>query len=252
MKEELNEMNIIVPLGGKDDNFESRGMIKPLTKINGKEIIKIISESRPFSYENAIFIVLKEHQEKFMIADELKRLFGDNIKVIILDKMTEGSPQSTLVAKELINNDEELIIDLADQYLDLHGFLEFVHANKWRCDGIVPTFEAYHWNQGYMIIGEDDFIKKISEKDREPISTHSTACVSYFKRGKDFVKYAENMIAKKKTAASGVYLPSLVYNEMIEDCKKILPCPCEMIVNLGKVEGVNVFEYINRPLKWKK
>ena len=47
-------MNIIVPLAGKDENFESRGMIKPLTKINGKEIIKIISESRPFSYENAI------------------------------------------------------------------------------------------------------------------------------------------------------------------------------------------------------
>ena len=49
-------MNIIVPLAGKDENFESLGMIKPLTKIQGKEIIKIISESRPFSYEKAIVI----------------------------------------------------------------------------------------------------------------------------------------------------------------------------------------------------
>jgi hypothetical protein len=70
-------MNIIVPLAGKDKNFEERGMIKPLTKVNGKEIIRWISESRPFSYENAIFIVLREHQEKYKIIDELKKFFGE-------------------------------------------------------------------------------------------------------------------------------------------------------------------------------
>ncbi|MDD5699637.1 MAG: hypothetical protein PHH00_00380 [Candidatus Nanoarchaeia archaeon] len=245
-------MNIVVPLAGRDENFESRGMIKPLTKINGKEIIKIISESRPFSYENAIFIVLMEHQEKYKLADELVRLFGNKIKIILLDKMTDGSPQSILTAKPFIDNEEELTIDLADQYLDLTGFPEFMQANKWKCEGIIPTFEAYHWNQGYMIIGEDGFIKGISEKDKIPISTHSTACISYFKKGRDFVRYAEQMISKKRTAANGVYLPSLVYNEMIEEGKKVLPCPCELIVNLGKIEGANAFEQINRPLKWKK
>ena len=147
---------------------------------------------------------------------------------------------------------EELIIDLGDQYLDLTGFSEFVEKNKEICDGIIPSFEAYYWNQGYMIIGEDGFVKRVSEKDRIPISTHSTACISYFKKGKDFVKYAEQMIMKKRTATNGAYLPSLVYNEMIEDGRKILTCPCELIVNLGKIEGVNVFEQINRPLRWKK
>ena len=66
------------------------------------------------------------------------------------------------------------------------------------------------------------------------------------------MKYAQQMIAKKRTAVNGVYLPSLTYNEMIEDGKKIVTCPCEMIVNLGKIEGVDVFEQINRPLKWKQ
>ena len=244
-------MNIIVPLAGKDKNFENKGMIKPLTKINGKEIIKIISESRPFSYREAIFIVLREHQENYKLADELMRLFGDKIKIIVLDEMTEGSPQSILTTEKFIDNDEELIIDLGDQYLDLTGFLEFVEKNKEKCDGILPTFEAYYWNQGYMTIGKEGLIKKISEKDKIPISTHSTACISYFRKGKDFVKYAKQMISKKRTSANGVYLPSLVYNEMIEDGKKIFPCSCEMIINLGKVEGAKAFEQINRPLRWK-
>jgi hypothetical protein len=125
-------------------------------------------------------------------------------------------------------------------------------SNEKRYDGIIPTFKAYYWNQGYMIIGEDGFVKKVSEKDSIPISNDSTACISYFKKGSDFVKYAEQMIAKKRTAANGVYLPSLTYNEMIEDGKKIITCPCEMIVNLGKIEGADVFEQINRPLKWKQ
>jgi len=245
-------MNVVVPLSGKDENFESKGMIKPLTKVGGKEIIKLISESRPFSYEKAIFIVLREHQKEYDLENELKKLFGEGINVVISEQMTKGSPQSILLAKDLINNDDELIVDLGDQYLDLSGFIEFIGKNKGNFDGAIPYFEAYYWDQGYMIIGEDGLIKKVSEKDKNPISTHSTACISYFAKGKDFVKYAEQMITKKKVAANGVYLPSLVYNEMIEDGKKIITYPCELIVNLGKIEGVNVFEQINRPLKWKK
>ena len=249
-------MNIVVPIAGKDINFESLGMIKPLTRVNGKEIIKWIAESRPFSYENAIFIVLREHQEKYKIVDELKRLFGGEIKVIVLEEMTDGSPQSILTAEHFINNDEELIIDLGDQYLDLSGFNdimynEFMKPKAKRYCGIIPTFKAYYWNQGYIVIGEDGLVKKVSEKDKVPISNDSTACISYFKRGSDFVKYAKQMIEKKRTAANGAYLPSLVYNEMIEDGKKVITCPCELIVNLGKVEGANAFEQINRPLKWK-
>ncbi len=249
-------MNIIIPLAGKDKNFENRGMIKPLTKVQGKEIIKWVSESRPFSYENAIFIVLGEDQEKYRIIDELKRLFGEKIQIIIAEQMTEGSPQSILLAKHLIDNNEELLIDLGDQYLDLTGFdkmmyQEFMKKDEEKYDGIIPTFKGYYWNQGYMVIEGNGFVKRISEKDKIPISTDSTACISYFKKGSDFVRYAEQMIAKKKTAANGVYLPSLTYNEMIEDGKKITICPCELIVNLGRVEGADAFEQINRPLKWK-
>jgi NDP-sugar pyrophosphorylase family protein len=241
-------MKIVVPLAGKDKNFEARGMIKPLTKVQGKEIIKWIIDSRPFSYKNAIFIILKEHDRQYNFSNELKKLIGDSINIIVLDEMTEGSPQSILKTEHLINNDEELLVDLGDQYLDLAGFKEFIEKNKVNCDGIIPTFESYYYNRGYMII-EGGFVKKVSEKDSNPISTHSTACISYFKKGSYFVKYAKQMILKKRVAANGVYLPSLVYNEMIEDNKKIITFPCELIAPLGTVQGADCFEQINRPLK---
>ena len=244
-------MNVIIPLAGKDKNFEKLGNVKPLTLVNGKPLIEQISYSRPFPYKEAIFILLKEHQKSCNIDKELIRIFGNKIKIVWADKITDGAPQSILLAEEYIDNNEELLIDLADQYLDLTGFMEFINKNNGNCDGIIPSFQSYYWNRGYMMVDGNNYVKKVSEKDRTPISTHSTACVSYFKRGSDFVKYAKKMIEKKEVAANGAYLVSLAYNEMIEDGKKILSCPVEFIAPLGTVEGVRCFEQLDRPLKWK-
>jgi len=244
-------MNVVIPLAGKDKNFEKLGNVKPLTSINGKPLIKQISYSRPFSYKEAIFILLKEHQKSHNIDKELIKIFGNKIKIVWVDKMTDGAPQSILLAEKYIDNNEELLIDLADQYLDLTGFMEFIHENKDNCDGIIPSFESYYWNRGYMRLDQNNYVRVVSEKDKQPISTNSTACISHFKKGSDFVKYAKKMIEKKEVAANGAYLVSLVYNEMIKDGKRILSCPIEFIAPLGTVEGVRCFEQLDRPLKWK-
>lgn len=242
-------MNIVVPLAGKDKNFEEKGLCKPLVEVAGKPAIQWIAESRPFDYRNAIFILLREHQLKYNLDKKLKSLFGDKIKIIWAEGNTGGAPQSVLLAKDLINNDEELLIDLPDQYLDVAGLMEFLKNNKVY-DGIIPTFKSSYWNRGYMII-ERGFVQKVSEKDKIPISDDSTACISYFRHGKDFVRAAEKMITKKRVAANGAYLISLAYNELIEEGMKIGVVPCEFISTLGTVEGVAAFEQHLRPLKWK-
>ena len=242
-------MNVIIPLAGKDAVFEKLGNAKALTEIMGKPLIQWISESRPFSYNHATFILLREHQKKFQIDMKIKELFGDKINIVWAEEMTRGAPQSVLLANNLINNEEELIIDLVDQYLDLRGFMEFIEQNNHRCDGIIPTFESFYWNRGYMLINANNHVIKIQEKSKQPISTHSTACVNYFRHGKDFVHAAEKMDKLGHTAANGAFLVSLAYNEMIDEGKKIIIYPCEFIATLGTIEGINVFEQVIRPLK---
>lgn len=243
-------MKVIVPLAGIDANFEGLGICKPLIDVEGKPAIKWVSESRPYSYENAIFILLREHKKKYNIDSVLKQLFGDKIMIVWAEELTGGAPHSVLLARELINNNEELIIDLPDQYLDLTGFMEFIEKNK-ECSGICPTFKSLYWNRGYMIIGEDKYIKKISEKDKPPISTDGITGVTYFRRGRDFVWAAEEMIRKNRRCANGSFLISPVYNELIEIGEKVLPFPIEFIGNLGTIEGAKSFMQYIRPLKWK-
>lgn len=244
-------MNIVVPLAGKDKNFEDRGLCKPLVEVAGKHTIEWIAESRPFSYKSAIFILLREHQKRYALDSKLRNIFGENIRIIWAEEPTGGAPQSVLLAKDIINNDEELIIDLPDQYLDSYGLMEFLNNNS-EYDGLIPTFKSSYWNRGYMLLDKEGFVSRVSEKDRIPISNDSTACISYFKRGRDFVCAAEEMIRKKRTASNGAYLISLAYNEMIEKGMKIRTYPCQFISTLGTLEGVSAFEQHLRPLRRKK
>ncbi|KKK91760.1 hypothetical protein LCGC14_2709740, partial [marine sediment metagenome] len=121
----------IVPLAGKDENFESRGMVKPLTKIKGKEIIKLISESRPFSYEKAIFIILREHQEKYNLENELKKLFGDGLIFSFSRKLSSHSRRIQWAYGPIIldNNYKKEVADVLTKFLILKKYSFIGHQH---------------------------------------------------------------------------------------------------------------------------
>ena len=93
-------------------------------------------------------------------------------------------------------------------------------------------------------------IKKISEKDKIPISTNSTGCVSYFKKAKDFFYFSDLMIKKEKKSSDGKYLMSLVYNEMIKKKYKIKGYNCEFVASLGSVNSIKSFYENCRLIKY--
>lgn len=241
-------MNIVVPLAGIDKAFEEKfSLPKAFAPLNGMPIIQHIAHSRPFSYSGAIFILLAQQDEKYSMADKLHSLFGRRIHVVLAPKPTQGAPQSVLLAKHLINTDEPLLIDLMDQYLDLPGYMDFVSSTN--AQGVIASFESSYWNRGYMLYDAKGRVRHVSEKDKTPISTHSTACISYFRHGRDFVQAAERMVKRKRVAANGAYLVSLAYNELIEGGKQVLPFPCEFVGTLGTLEGAAAFPQLARPLK---
>jgi glycerophosphoryl diester phosphodiesterase len=242
-------MNVLVPIAGKNPVFEYQGLPKPLTLVSGKPIIQCIAESRPYSFTEAIFIILKVHEEKHFISERLKDMFGNDIRIIISDELTKGSAESALLARDLINSDEPLLIDQADQYLDLPGFMDFIQGT--RANGVIPTFESFYPNRGYMAY-EDGRISAISEKDPIPMSMHTASCISFFRKGNDFVQAADNAIAKKRVAVDGSCAVYLAYNEMIEADKKVIPFNCDLIASLESIAAVASFEQQVRPQRCGK
>ena len=231
-------MKILIPMAGRGKRFEDAGYSfpKPLIDINGKAMIQVIIENLNFAAEH-IFLCQKEHYEKYSLK-ELLELVSPSCKIIKVDGITEGAACTALLAKQLINNDEELIIANSDQWVDWNNqhFLSFLRNND--ADGGMVTFIATHPKWSFAKIDNDNKVIEVAEK--KPISNIATVGIYYFKKGSYFVDATEKMIGKDIRTNNEFYIAP-VYNEMIQDGKKILHYPIAEMRGLGTPEDLSVF-----------
>lgn len=232
------KMNILVPMAGGGSRFASAGYTfpKPLVEINGKPMIQTVVENLNIE-ANYIFIVQKEHYEKYNLQYLLK-LIKANCKIIQVDGITEGAACTTLLAKEFINNDEPLITANSDQFVEWNSNECLYAFNADGIDGGILTFEATHPKWSFAKIGEDGFVSEVAEK--KPISNNATVGIYFWKRGCDYVKYCEQMI-EKDIRINGEFYVCPVFNEAINDGKKIRAKKIDKMWGLGTPEDLNYF-----------
>ena len=235
---EDSKMNVLIPMAGAGKRFFDAGYIfpKPLIEINNKPMIQWVIESLNLQ-ANYIFIIQKEHQEKYNIKSVLK-ILQPNCKIVELDHLTEGAACTTLLAKEYINNDDPLIIANSDQYINWNSSKAFYDFNSKNLDGAILTFEAIHPKWSYAKCNNEGFVTEVAEK--KVISRNATVGVYYWKHGSDYVKSAEEMI-KKNIRVNNEFYVCPVYNEFLKKNKKIKIHKVDKMWGLGTPEDLNNF-----------
>ena len=212
------DINILIPMAGEGSRFQKAGYTfpKPLIDVNGKPMIQNVVDNFGFR-ANFIFIVRKSHREKYNL-DSLLNLITPNCKIIETDKLTEGAACTTLLAKELIDNDKELILANSDQYVDTDLIQFLYNARNKNIDASYLCFDGCHPKFSFVKTDENDFVIAAAEKN--PISNTANVGIYYWRKGSDFVKYTEQMI-KKNIRVNGEFYSSIAANEAIIDGKKI-------------------------------
>jgi len=104
-------VNVLIPMAGAGSRFVKQGIKSPkqLLTVRGKHVLDISLESMlgwQNDYGNLIFIVRDEQVYNFHIDKVLRQKYGNDIKIITTDGLTEGSVCSCLLAEEYINNEE--------------------------------------------------------------------------------------------------------------------------------------------------
>lgn len=231
-----DKLNILIPMAGAGSRFEQAGYTfpKPLIDVNGEPMIKVVSENLNMN-ANFIYIVQKKHREKYNL-DTLLNLISPNCKIVEVDGLTEGAACTTLLTKEFINNDQPLIMANSDQFIEWDSNEFMYKMNETNADGGIVTFTSTHPKWSFVKIDENGFVTEVAEKN--PISDIATVGVYFWKKGSDYVKYAEQMIGKNIRVNNEFYICP-VFNEAINDDKKI------RVFNIPKMWGIGTPEDLN-------
>ena len=231
-------MNVLIPMAGAGSRFEKAGYTfpKPLIEVNGKPMIQTVVENLNIDARH-IFIVQQKHYERYHLKNLLSAI-APNCEIIQVDGMTEGAACTTLLAKELINNDEPLLMANSDQFVewDSNEFMYSMIGDS--VDAGILTFKSNHPKWSFAKLNKDGFVSEVAEKN--PISDIATVGIYYWSKGSDYVKYAEQMIEKNIRVNNEFYVCP-VFNQAIEDNKKVKVFNIEKMWGLGTPEDLEVF-----------
>jgi len=238
MKWNDNKLNVLIPMAGAGSRFADAGYTfpKPLIEVKGKPMIQLVVENLNIE-ANFIYIVQKEHYKKYNLKYMLE-LITPGCEIIQVDGVTEGAACTTLLAKNLINNSNPLLICNSDQYIEWDSN-ECMYAFK--ADGIdagILTFKSTHPKWSYAKVGDDGFVSEVAEK--QPISDNATVGLYYWSHGKDYVKFAEQMI-EKDIRTNGEFYVCPVFNQAIEAGKKVRVKQIDRMWGIGTPEDLNTF-----------
>lgn len=225
-------------MAGSGSRFQKAGYTfpKPLIEVWGEPMISLVIKNLNLQGKY-IFLVQKEHYNKYNL-EKLLTMISPGCKIIQIDGITEGAACTVLKSKEFINNDEPLLIANSDQYINWNSFETISSFNHIDSDGGILSFTSIHPKHSFARIGDDGYISEVAEKN--PISNNATVGIYHWKRGSDFVKYAEQMI-KKNIRTNNEFYICPVYNEAINDGKKIKISPVKEMWGMGTPEELNNF-----------
>jgi len=102
----------------------------------------------------------------------------------------------------------------------------------------VFCFNAVHPKWSFVKLNNFGFVTEVAEKN--PISDIATCGIYWYRKGKDFVKCAEQMITKNIRVNNEFYIAP-VYNEFIQSKKTLIPFYVHKMWGIGTPEDLNYF-----------
>ncbi len=215
-------LNIVIPMAWAWSRFAQAWYTfpKPLIEVKWKPMIQVVVENlkpkddREYKFT---FICQRAHYDKYALK-YLLNLIAPNCNIAMTEWVTRWAACTVLLAKEYIDNDDELLLANSDQYIIdwIQDFLN--HVDNTETDWSIEIFKSTHPKRSFARLDNDWYVEEVAEK--KPISDNATVGIYYFRHWKDFVEWAENMIRKNITTNDEFYVCP-VYNELILNDKKI-------------------------------
>lgn len=229
------ELNVLIPMAGLGSRFADAGYTfpKPLIEVGNKAMIQAVVDSLSIKAKYT-YVVQEDHYLKYNLEDFLNSITPD-CNIVRVDGLTEGAAATALLSKQYIDNNKSLVIANSDQIVEWSSRNFLFDLIKHNADGGIATFTSNHPKWSYAEVDDLGHVTRVEEK--RVISNIATVGIYYWKKGSDFVKYAEQMISKNIRTNNEFYICP-VFNEAILDGKKILTGKVDKMWGVGTPEDL--------------
>lgn len=219
-------MNILIPMAGEGQRFKDEGykyskpVIPTYSKSTGELLPMVVCATQDLPYvkelgSNVIYVDRDFHKDNG--DEEIIKNYYPNSSFLTIDHLTEGQACTCMLAKDYIDNDEELLIagcdngmeyslSKFDEYRKKADVLVFTYRNN---EAVLEKPAAYGW----MIADEDDRITDISIKKAIsdiPMKDHCVVATFWFKQGSIFVQATNRMIEQNDRINNEFYVDQAI------------------------------------------
>ncbi|HEX4265703.1 MAG TPA: glycosyltransferase family 2 protein [Verrucomicrobiae bacterium] len=238
MSRAAEKLNIVMPMAGLGSRFREAGfkVPKPLIDVRGRPMYAWATESLPLKDSSRLIFILLASQPEFadLKRDIETRYAAHRPVVLSVPELTAGQAITVLRAKDLIDNDEPLLIHNADTAFDAEpDWVKIASAEN--LDGALLVFPSQEKRWSFSRANASGFVEEVREK--EVISPWATTGTYWFRRGKDFVRTAETRFQTGKREASEFYVGPL-YNDLVASGAKVKNFPIRKLYCFGTPEDL--------------
>ncbi len=241
----------MIPMSGTGARFISAGYkeIKPLIPVDNKSMIEHVVNMFP-GERDFIFVCNAEH----IMTTNLKRILyklKPGCTIVEIEPHTYGPVYSVLQTKELLKNDEPVIVNYCDfsVYWEYDDFKNKIIDNGF--DGSMTAYRGFHphllGNGLYAGIRSDknNHMLEVKEKfsfTKNKMDSYHSAGTYFFKKGAYIKKYFQ-MVMERNLHIKGEYYVSTVYQLMKEERMRIHIYELDYFLQWGTPEDLQEYVY---------
>lgn len=223
-------MTIVITMAGLGSRFAKAGYTVPkyMIEAHGRTLFDWSMDSLK-GYNAAdteyIFIVRKEEKAEDFIVSHCKMSDIAKVKIVEIDRLTDGQATTAMLAAPYWNKESELMIYNIDTFVESYELKREDIAG----DGYIPCFHAGgdHWS--FVKLDENQKAVEVREKVR--ISDNCTLGAYYFKSCKLYEELYQEYYSNEDNLEKGEKYVAPLYNFMIEKGMDVRIS----IVDFGKV-----------------
>jgi len=217
-------------MAGAGSRFSDAGYIqsKPVLPIidrqTGRQLPMVVAATKELAVGQDIssyIFVDRDFHKASGVQGEIGSYFS-NAKFVTLTELSDGQASTCLMAKALINDNEELLVGACDNGVDYCSTT--FNDLRGSCDALIFTYrnnelvldrpEAHGW----VYVEEDGkTVKRISVKkpiSDTPLNDHAIVASFWFKRGKDFISASEKMIKEDDRVNGEFYADQVMHHAL--------------------------------------